>query len=37
VRTIVRGVTVMDDGKMVGAAGYGRYLKRPLQTGDELQ
>lgn len=30
VRTIVRGTTVMDDGKIVGAPGYGRYLKRPL-------
>jgi len=30
VRTIVRGATVMDDGKIVGAPGYGRYLRRPL-------
>ena len=31
VRTIVRGVTVMQDGKMVPeAAGHGRYLSRPL-------
>jgi dihydropyrimidinase len=30
VRTIVRGTTVMDEGKIVGQPGYGRYLKRPL-------
>ena len=30
VRTIVRGTTVMDDGKIVGTPGYGRYLRRPL-------
>ncbi|MEJ0070599.1 MAG: dihydroorotase family protein [Pseudomonadota bacterium] len=30
VRTIVRGVTVMDEGKLVGAPGYGKYLRRPL-------
>ena len=30
VRTIVRGTTVMDEGKIVGAAGYGKYLRRPL-------
>jgi dihydropyrimidinase len=30
VRTIVRGATVMDDGRIVGAPGYGRYLRRPL-------
>jgi dihydropyrimidinase len=28
VRTIVRGVTVMDAGKVVGPAGHGRYLRR---------
>jgi len=32
VRTIVRGVTVMDDGKIVGPAGHGRYLHRALGT-----
>ena len=30
VRTVVRGVTVMDDGKMVGAAGHGKYLFRRI-------
>jgi hypothetical protein len=30
VRTIVRGVTVMQDGKMVGAPGHGQYLFRRL-------
>jgi dihydropyrimidinase len=30
VRTIVRGATVMDGGKICGTPGYGRYLKRPL-------
>jgi dihydropyrimidinase len=30
VRTIVRGTTVMENGKIVGAPGYGRYLRRPL-------
>ena len=30
VRTIVRGETIMDEGQVVGAPGYGRYLKRPL-------
>ena len=30
VRTIVRGATIMEEGQMVGAPGYGRYLKRPL-------
>jgi len=30
VRTIVRGVTVMDDGKIVGPAGHGRYLRRTM-------
>jgi dihydropyrimidinase len=28
VRTIVRGVTVMDEGRIVGPAGFGRYLPR---------
>lgn len=28
--TIVRGVVVMRDGKIVGPAGHGRFLKRPL-------
>ena len=28
VRTIVRGVTVMQDGKMVGPAGHVKYLFR---------
>ena len=32
VRTIVRGVTVMDEGKLVGAPGYGKYLKRSLHS-----
>lgn len=30
VMTIVRGVTVMLDGKITGPAGHGRFLKRPL-------
>lgn len=30
VRTIVRGTTIMNEGRIVGAPGYGRYLKRPL-------
>jgi dihydropyrimidinase len=30
VRTIVRGVTVMQDGKLVGAPGHGKYLYRRL-------
>jgi dihydropyrimidinase len=30
VRTIVRGVTVMDEGQIVGPAGHGRYLHRTL-------
>jgi len=30
VRTIVRGVTVMDDGKIVGPPGHGRYLRRTI-------
>ena len=30
VRTIVRGVTVMDEGKMIGAAGHGKYLFRRI-------
>lgn len=30
VRTIVRGETVMLDGEIVGKAGHGRYLSRPL-------
>ena len=29
VRTIVRGVMVMDNGVVVGAPGYGKYLRRP--------
>lgn len=28
VRTIVRGVTVMDQGRLVGALGHGKYLRR---------
>ncbi len=30
VRTIVRGTTVMQDGKLVGKPGYGKYLRRSL-------
>jgi dihydropyrimidinase len=30
VRTIVRGVTVMDNGEIVGPAGHGKYLSRKL-------
>ncbi len=30
VRTIVRGMTVMQDGKLVGKPGYGKYLRRSL-------
>ena len=30
VRTIVRGLTVMHDGKVVGPQGHGRYLRRRL-------
>jgi dihydropyrimidinase len=30
VRTIVRGVTVMRDGEVVGPQGHGRYLHRRL-------
>ena len=30
VRTIVRGVTVMDDGKLVGPGGHGKYLWRRI-------
>ena len=30
VRTIVRGTTVMDEGKLVGQPGFGKYLSRPL-------
>jgi dihydropyrimidinase len=30
VRTIVRGTTVMQDGKIVGAAGHGKYLARKV-------
>lgn len=30
VRTIIRGVTVMQDGRLVGAPGYGIYLPRSL-------
>ena len=30
VRTIVRGLTVMDDGKIIGPQGHGRYLRRRL-------
>jgi dihydropyrimidinase len=30
VRTIVRGLTVMDEGKVVGPQGHGRYLRRRL-------
>ena len=30
VRTIVRGVTVMQDGKIVGPAGHGKYLFRRI-------
>ena len=30
VRTIVRGVTVMEDHKLVGEAGHGKYLRRTL-------
>jgi dihydropyrimidinase len=30
VRTIVRGTTVMENGKLVGKPGYGRYLRRAL-------
>src|SRR5581483_10234409 len=32
VRTIVRGTTVMESGSIVGAAGFGRYLRRPAPT-----
>ena len=30
VRSIVRGVTVMQDGKIVGKAGHGKYLFRRI-------
>ncbi|HEV2550683.1 MAG TPA: amidohydrolase family protein [Stellaceae bacterium] len=30
VMTMVRGVTVMRDGQIIGPAGHGRFLKRPL-------
>ncbi|MEN9774332.1 MAG: hypothetical protein RL322_1402 [Pseudomonadota bacterium] len=30
IRTIVRGVTVMDEGRVVGPAGHGQYLRRRL-------
>jgi hypothetical protein len=30
VRTIVRGVTVMEDGKIVGPGGHGKYLWRRI-------
>ena len=33
VRTIVRGVTVMSDGKLTGEPGYGTYLRRSLPAG----
>jgi dihydropyrimidinase len=33
VLTMVRGVTVMRDGAIVGPAGHGRFLKRPLGGG----
>lgn len=32
VRTIVRGSTVMQDGKIVGKPGFGQYLERPLKA-----
>ncbi|HZP88720.1 MAG TPA: dihydroorotase family protein [Burkholderiales bacterium] len=32
VRTMVRGTTVMESGSIVGAAGFGRYLRRPAPT-----
>ena len=35
VSTIVRGVTVMDSGRIVGAAGHGRYLRRRLGAAPE--
>jgi dihydropyrimidinase len=31
VRTIVRGVTVMQDGKIVGPRGHGKYLWRRIR------
>lgn len=31
VKTIVRGVCVMDNGKVIGPPGYGKYLRRPLR------
>ena len=33
VRTIVRGVTVMAEHRVVGAEGHGRYLPRQLHAG----
>lgn len=30
VRTILRGLTIMDRGEVVGPQGYGKYLRRPL-------
>ena len=41
VRTIVRGVTVMEDGKIVGTGGHGKYLWRrigqpPIPRQDEI-
>lgn len=32
VQTIVRGITVMDQGKAVGALGHGRYLRRTTEA-----
>ena len=34
VATIVRGETVMQDGRMVGRGGWGRYLHRRLAAGE---
>jgi dihydropyrimidinase len=34
VATIVRGETVMQDGRIVGRGGWGRYLHRRLPAGE---
>ena len=34
VRTIVRGETVMNDGKIVGKPGWGQYLRRKSRNGN---
>ena len=34
IATIVRGETVMQDGRIVGRGGWGRYLQRRLPAGE---